>query len=145
MERKEYICNLEHNKYRLQYKKDSNLNVDIGINNDVEHEVKQKHNDIESMNTKLFIPSHKLNHHKMVELPNRRIESTDTQTFSSTFHFDHTIVDQENKQQRKCESKIHKDCTYAINNSAMEHRIAIIQSASTLNNVDNVKKNLGSN
>ena len=78
MERKEYICNLEHNKYRLQYKKDSNLNVDIGINNDVEHEVKQKHNDIESMNTKLFIPSHKLNHHKMVELPNRRIESTDT-------------------------------------------------------------------
>ena len=91
---KGHICNLEHNKYKLHHKKDSNLNIDIGSNNNVEHEVKQKHNDIESMNTKLFLPSHKLNHHKMVELPNCRIESTDTRTSNSTSHLDHTIVDQ---------------------------------------------------
>ena len=36
---KEYICNLEHNKYKLQHKKDNNLNVDIGSNNNVEQRV----------------------------------------------------------------------------------------------------------
>ena len=140
LDTKEYICHLEHNKYKLQHKKDSSLTVDIGINNNEEHEVKQQHNNIDTMNTRLSIPSHKLNHNNMVELPNRRIETTDTRTSSSTFYFDHTIMDQENKQQRKRESKIHKDCIYAIHNSTMEHRIAIIQNASTLNNVDNVKK-----
>ena len=76
----------------------------------------------------------------MVELPNRRIESTETRTSISKSHLDHNIVDQENKQQKKRESKINKDCTYAIDNSSMENRIAIIQRASTLNNVDNVNK-----
>ena len=78
----------------------------------------------------------------MVELPNRRIESTETRTSISKSHLDHNIVDQENKQQKKRESKINKDCTYAIDNSSMENRIAIIQSISTLNNIDDVNKQL---
>ena len=49
---KEYICNLEHNTYKRQHKEDSGLDVDIGSNNNVEHEVKQQHNDIESIKTK---------------------------------------------------------------------------------------------
>ena len=142
LDTKEYICHLEHNKYKLQHKKDSSLTVDIGINNNEEHEVKQQHNNIDTMNTRLSIPSHKLNHNNMVELPNRRIESTDTQTSNSIPHLDHNIVDQENKQQRKRDSKINKDCTYAINNYSMENKIVIIQSTSTLNNVDNVNKQL---
>ena len=94
------------------------------------------------MNTRLLIPSYKLNHNKIVELPNHRIESTDTQTSISKSHLDHNIVDQENKQQRKREFKINKDCTYAINNYSMENRIVIIQSISALNNIDNVNKQL---
>ena len=34
---KEYICQLEHNKYKLQHKTDSSLNVDIVGNNNVKH------------------------------------------------------------------------------------------------------------
>ena len=34
---KEYICQLEHNKYKLQHKTDSCLNVDIVGNNNVKH------------------------------------------------------------------------------------------------------------
>ena len=94
------------------------------------------------MNTRLLISSYKLNNNKIVELPNHRIKSTDTQTSISKSHLDHDIVDQENKQQRKREFKINKDCTYAINNSSMENRIAIIQSISTLNNIDDVNKQL---
>ena len=37
---KEYICQLEHNKCKIQHKKDSSLNVDIVGNNNVEHKVK---------------------------------------------------------------------------------------------------------
>ena len=40
IETKEYICNLEHNKYKLQHKTDSSLNVDIVGNNNVKHKVK---------------------------------------------------------------------------------------------------------
>ena len=78
----------------------------------------------------------------MVELPNCRIESTDTRTYMSKSHLDHNIVDEENKKQRKRDSNINKDCTYAINNSSMENKIAIMQSASTLNNVCNLNKRL---
>ena len=45
IDKEEYICNLEHNKYKLQHKKDSSLTVDIWSHNNVEHEVKQQHNE----------------------------------------------------------------------------------------------------
>ena len=92
----------------------------MGGNNNAEHEVKQQYNEIESVNTRQFISSNKLNNTKIDEILNHRIDSKITRTSISRSYLDNNIIDQENEQQSKSESKINKYCTYAVNNTSMK-------------------------
>ena len=86
----------------------------------------------------------------MNEIQNHRIDSKDTRISISRSHLDNHTMDQENEQQSKSEFKINKDSTYAVNNTSMDNRIAIInrgkglqaESEPTLNHEDNVNKKL---